>query len=311
MTKETADSKRGYLNRSTVGRLLIALIIGVPLIVFVVLHQLRNHGLRKELDAVQEETRVINVQLADTRELQKELDDADKNYGLQTRRISNVIQSCRQLEDLWEPHPLLCMSMTAMELYGIDRRFLMLPKGNHVLVVLMKKVQPKSKKKLLERELRYPLTAGSYFVELNAQLEKGADASDPRDLTLRITSSNPDFRPVAEKLLDHQVTRPIGTMKNTTRNVPFFPNQVDHFRDLDKAGVSLETFVWEFKGEDEAAFNLEFEVRLESDGPQVVQPLSIHRVAEKDSLKYLGDGRYEILRRRKRTGSPDSPLPLP
>ena len=57
--------------------------------------------------------------------------------------------------------------------------------------------------------------------------------------------------------------------------------------------------VWYFVSKKEPAFELNFEMRLESDSPKVVSSLDKRSFARNKQLTYLGDGRYEVLAQPK------------
>lgn len=189
----------------------------------------------------------------------------------------------------------MCVS-TNTDSSGSNRSLrLLLPRGNHELVVRMKKIERKSKKELLDKELRYPLTAGGYFIDLDMPKEKDASYRDARELILRITSSSPDYRPITEKLLENRVPPPSGDSSRHSLAITFFPNQLDRFQKTANEGVLVNQMTWFISPQEQPSFELNFEMRLESDSPKVVNSLDKNSFASKMQLNYLGDGRYEIL----------------
>jgi len=304
MTNETNASSGWQSKRSTIGRLAVIVVVGLPLIGFIFVCQSRNSAFTDELNAVRTRTEAAVDQLTETNELRQKLDQSAEVYKLQTKRISSILKSCRQLEDLWENHSLMCVSTTTDRTEPNDSLRLLLPSGNHELVVRMKKIDPKSKEELVDKELRYPLSAGSYFIDLDIPKEKDATRRDPRELFLRITSSSTDFRPIAEKLLDDRFPPPSGAAWSGSRPVAFFPNQIDRLPMVAEKGVLVNKMQWRLGTREQPTFDLNFEMRLESDSPKVVNSLDkkffpvkikLNLFPTKTKLNYLGDGRYEIL----------------
>jgi len=295
VTDKNIVSSRWELKPSTIGRLLVILIVGIPSIGFIFKFQLQNRALSEKLAVVREEAQATADRLAETNETRRKLDQSAKTYKLQKQRILSILRSCRQAEDLWENDSLLCVSALTRSGATNETSRLLLPSGNHELVVRIEKIDAKSKEKLTEKELRYPLPAGGYFVELDMPREKDAKYRDPRDLFLRITSSNPSYRSIEEKPLEHRIRR-FSSFRSGSRPNIFFPNQVDNFGNVAEAGVLFNAMNRRLGSREQQTFVLKFEMRLQSDSPPVVNSLKMRRPwSAKRELKYLGDGRYEIL----------------
>ena len=298
MTNETIASSDLRSKRSTIGRLAIILVVSLPLLGIIFVCQSRNSTLTDEFNALRRDTDAVVEQLAETNEQTRKLDKSAEVYKFQAQRISSILKSCRQVEDLWDNRSLMCASQTTGSGVAMnDSLRLLLPSGNHELVVRMKKTDRKSKEELLDKELRYPLPAGSYFIELDMPKEKDASYRDPRELILRITSSTPSFRTITEKLLDSRIPPPSGassSSRNSTE-VAFFPNQVGRNRGIADKGVLVNQMTWFISPQEQPSFELNFEMRLESDSPKVVNSLDKNSFASKMQLNYLGNGRYEIL----------------
>ena len=297
MTDKNIASSRWALKPSTIGRLLVILIVGIPSIGFIFAFQSQNRALSERLNAQRLKMEVVDDWLADSIEQRQKLDQSAEIYKLQKQRVLSILRSCRQAKDLWENDSLLCMSATTNNGSTNRTSRLLLPSGNHELVVRIEKIDAKSKEKLMEKELRYPLAAGGYFVELDMPKEKDAKYRDPRELFLRITSSNPSYRSIDEKLLDHRFPPPSGsTGSHSSMQTIFFPNQVDSVGKVTEEGVLFNSTTWFIVSKNQPTFDLKFEMRLVSDSPPVLNSLKMrHSWAAKCELKYLGDGRYEIL----------------
>ena len=296
MTNEAIASSPRQPKRSTMGRLAVILVVSLPLIGIIFVCQSRNSALTDEFNALRRETDAVVEQLAETNEQRRKLDQSAEVYRFQKNRISSVLKSCRQIEDFWENDSLMCVATNTESPVAAHSLRLLLPSGKHELVFRMKKIERKCKKELLNKELRYPLTAGSYFIELDMPKEKDASYRDPRELFLRITSSNADFSLITEKLLDHRIPRRSGGSGSLSPTVTFFPNQFRRSNNTADKGVLVNRMKWRFGTGKQPAFDLNFEMRLESDSPKVVSSLDKNSsFTTKHQLKYLGDGRYEIL----------------
>ena len=76
-----------------------------------------------------------------------------------------------------------------------------------------------------------------------------------------------------------------------------FPNQIG-FRDEDPSrGVLLNKMKWFVRPEEQDRFNMHFEMRLISDGPNIANIKDARRFKHTKNppvLNYLGGGKYEI-----------------
>lgn len=260
-----------------------------------------------ELAAVQGEVSAQNAK-------RDQLRQATKTAGLHGEDLQMILSYCNDLADLW--HNDSPMGIWKVEGRGGQMNSnirLLPPKGEHTLCFRMENWELDSKtakrvadKPLETTDLEFTLRgSAAYEIALRLPREENAGYRDPRELSLQITSSNPEFTPIKKVLLPERVPPPPGSSTGFSQDkVPvFFPNQLQLNPRDDEPGVLLNRMEWSFATKEKKRFELAFEFRLKSDGPETVAAKDythyiyspIKKELNKKELKYLGQGRYEVL----------------
>ena len=254
-----------------------------------------------ELAAVQEEVSALN-------EKRDQLKQATETADLKGEDLQMTLSYCNDLSDLWHnDSPMGIWKVEGKGLMNSNIRLLP-PKGDHTLCFRMEnwELDSKTAKRVPDKpaettDLEFTLKgSAAYEIALRLPREENAGYRDPRELSLEITSSNPEFTPIKKVLLPERVPPPPSSSTGFFQDsVPvFFPNQLQRNPRDDESGVLLNRMKWSFATKEKKRFELIFEFRLKSDGPETVTAEDYTRYLyskDRKELKYLGEGRYEIL----------------
>jgi len=254
-----------------------------------------------ELAVVQGEVSVLNAK-------RDQLQQANETADLHGKDLQMILSYCNDLKDLWHnDSPMGIWNVEGRGLMNSNIRIL-LPEGDHTLYFRMEnwELDSKTAKRVPDKpaetaDLEFTLKgSAAYEIALQLPREENAGYRDPRELSLQITSSNPEFTPIKKVLLSERVPPPPGSSTGFFQDsVPvFFPNQFQLNPRDDEPGVLLNRMKWSFSTKEKKRFELAFEFRLKSDGPEIVKAEDYTRYfyrKDKKELKYLDRGRYEVL----------------
>ena len=297
-TKESPSTGSKPLARLRVACFLLA---SISLLAVFSFQRVRSRRLDQEHEHVQTRLVVLNDELAGLQKTIRRLEESSDQTRLHGIRIKEIIKHCREPNELW--HNDSVMGAWAIDYGGHmnDVVRLLLPEGNHTLHFQMQRQRLDSEETAEMTKLEFPV-AGPAAYEIALDLPRAGKAKyrDPRELSLRISSSDAQFTPVKKRLLSDRVPPPSssssGFLGPHTRPF-FFPNQRDPNQNQEP-GVLLNRMTWTISPKGAERFRLRFELRLTSDGPEVVSAnewSSFQYGSDQPVVNYLGRGRYEIV----------------
>ncbi|MEM7560422.1 MAG: hypothetical protein AAF394_14975 [Planctomycetota bacterium] len=254
-----------------------------------------------ELAAVQADVSALDAK-------RDQLQQANETAEFHGEDLQMILSYCNDLNDLWHnDSPMAIWKVEGRGLMNSNIRLLP-PEGDHTLYFRMEnwELDSETAKRVPDKpaettDLEFTLKgSAAYEIALQLPREENAGYRDPRELSLQITSSNPEFTPIKKVLLPERVPPPPGSSTGFFQDsVPvFFPNQIQLNPRDDEPGVLLNRMKWSFATKEKKRFELAFEFRLKSDGPEIVKAEDYTRYfyrKDKKELKYLDRGRYEVL----------------
>ena len=281
--------------RAEILRVSIALVLGLIAFVFVVASRLKLNRLDATWIEIESRRKQALSQLASVERQKQEVLAAVSNAALQEKQIKQILSYCREPSDLMMNESIMCVSDVGNKREMNDMLKLSLPKGDHVIEFQMKKLDLKTSEQLDLKQFKIPLTGpAGYFILIDLPQQPGASYRDPRELSLRITSSDPEFETIKKRLLEEPTPPPSsgGTDYFGNDSPAFFPNQYNRL-DKEAGGVLLNRMNWSFHPKTSDRFILKFEIRLLSDGPTVIKATDYTAIYTKKPT-YIGLGRYEL-----------------
>ena len=240
----------------------------------------------------------LNLQLEESKLQEAELDAGQKQAKLWRRQLRDIYRQYRTVDD-FAPNPskLIIKSGTLMN----DAERFSVPKGKHTLKVDVTKVDHESKEVIDQQQMSYDLTGNAGYV---LKLDHSNSSFKKRgQLKLLLTSNAEGFTSVSEAIFEPVVSRR-GTYSEGGHQVISFPNQIDRFLPMEDwgevlgKGIAMKSLLgWSFMPTNQKRFDLNFDIRIVSAGPNVAGPETAPRYDRKGryQLKYFGDGVYEVL----------------
>ena len=254
--------------------------------------------LQTELATLRATDERLSLQLEDLSAQEAKLDAALDQSKLWRVQLRDIYNEYRDLED-FAPNPSKLIISSDTRMIGIKR--FSIPKGKHTLMVDITKLDRKSKEVIDQIQKSYDLVGdAAYFLKLD---HGKAHYKIPDQLRLSVTSDADGFTNISEKLFEPMVVKRSSRMSSRSQTVSF-PNELhepidfDHLEKHLGKGVLLLELEWTIKPIDEEPFNLKFDIRIVSDGPDVVDSsLANSFDPQKDyQVEYLQDGVFEVLK---------------
>ena len=171
------------------------------------------------------------------------------------------------------------------------------PKGKHTLKFNVTKLNPNTKEIIDEITKSYDLIASSAYV---LQLDHSdAKYKKPGQLKLLLTSNAQDFKSISDDLFEPFMSERRSSSEGANHIVAF-PNQIDRFLPMDRweevlgKGTVMADLKWSIRPLDQDPFNLVFDMRVVSEGPDVVDSGTTYK--GKYRVEYLKDGMFQVLK---------------
>ena len=223
--------------------------------------------LQTELATLRATDERLSLQLEDLSAQEAKLDAALDQSKLWRVQLRDIYNEYRDLED-FAPNPSELIITSDTRMIGIKR--FSIPKGKHTLKVDITKLDRKSKEVIDQIQKSYDLIGdAAYFLKLD---HGKARFKIPDQLRLSVTSDADGFTNISEKLFEPMIVNRSSRMSSRSHTVSF-PNELhepidfDHLEKYLGKGVLLFELEWTIKPIDKEPFNLKFDIRIVSDGP--------------------------------------------
>ncbi len=297
-----SDSQVTKLPRFNRVRWVIFSLFAMPLLGVIIVTHRDATKLDNELAAVTAKSERARLEMLSVEKRKRDLAEKGEVADFQRDQLSRIYRKYREIGD-FAPNPTSFIVFASTDkLHMNDTLHFSVPQGQHVFSLQIAKIDFVTKKTVNTTKLDFPIEGPAGFrVLLDLPIKKGAKYRDPRQLTLKIESNSEHFRSVSKDLLEPFSKSGSSTGSPYVRTNPVaFPNQIRSYADTDEDGVLLNKMRWSIQEKNEKRYNLEFEMRLKTDGPQVVTANGGVFI-DKSKLTYAGGGKYIV----KQKNEPD------